>query len=374
MNAFKTIIIGAGVAGIGCARRLSEKGEDNFIVISKDVGGRVKSSPNGQVNYGAYYVRNDYKYIKDFVRIKRRVAFENTRVYINNKVYKVSSLLFYHPFKLFKLILLILNFYRFYKKFRQRSEIVSQKFAIQENEYLNKLYQEPALIFLKKHNLEALIEAIDPLARCNGFTSLKDISAFDMLEGGLIITQGAYEYEFLKSKFIEPINKNLVMGNVVKATRSSGTWEVTLENGDDYKSDSLVLATSVEQTSKILNMQFDCNKGIAANTFHIEGKPNESFNDAMIVSIMEGDNLAIFKQEDGTYVFYSFNQQPELETYFSEYNIINKESWNPALHLGDKVIDSDQGNGLYVIGDANISGLEDSYITGIYAANKIIKK
>jgi len=47
--------------------------------------------------------------------------------------------------------------------------------------------------------------------------------------------------------------------------------------------------------------------------------------------------------------------------------------WDPVGTInGHTLIESNRGNNLYLIGDYNVAGLEESYTTGIYAANQII--
>ena len=43
-TSFKTIIIGGGVTGMMCAHELHKKGERDFLVVTKDIGGRVITS------------------------------------------------------------------------------------------------------------------------------------------------------------------------------------------------------------------------------------------------------------------------------------------------------------------------------------------
>ena len=60
----ETIIIGGGIAGLACARKLSEENM-NFKLISQDIGGRITTSSNGEINYAAYVVPSYYKHFKN---------------------------------------------------------------------------------------------------------------------------------------------------------------------------------------------------------------------------------------------------------------------------------------------------------------------
>jgi len=54
----ETIIIGGGISGLACARRLYDRGRP-FLLITQNIGGRIRPSTTGAVNLGAYYVRSD---------------------------------------------------------------------------------------------------------------------------------------------------------------------------------------------------------------------------------------------------------------------------------------------------------------------------
>ena len=63
-----TIIIGAGISGLGCARTLFEN-KQSFKIITRNIGGRILQSKDGTVNYGAYYVAKDYLHVKKYVKL-----------------------------------------------------------------------------------------------------------------------------------------------------------------------------------------------------------------------------------------------------------------------------------------------------------------
>jgi glycine/D-amino acid oxidase-like deaminating enzyme len=68
----ETVIIGGGIAGLACGRRLHDR-QRPFRLITEAVGGRIRSSTDGAVNLGAYYVRSDYRHVNRFVDRGRRI-------------------------------------------------------------------------------------------------------------------------------------------------------------------------------------------------------------------------------------------------------------------------------------------------------------
>src|SRR3954453_910375 len=78
MRTVDTVIIGGGVAGLSCARRLREAGRE-FRLITDRLGGRMFAGGAATHNFGAAYLTSDYRHVGRFVdrgpRIRRRDAY-----------------------------------------------------------------------------------------------------------------------------------------------------------------------------------------------------------------------------------------------------------------------------------------------------------
>ena len=78
MPTLETLIIGGGISGLVCARRLHEAGRE-FLLITDGLGGRMSASQQPMGNFGAAYITRDYRHVLPFVqegpRLRRRDAY-----------------------------------------------------------------------------------------------------------------------------------------------------------------------------------------------------------------------------------------------------------------------------------------------------------
>ncbi len=151
---FETIIVGAGISGLACAKYLQEENRD-FLIISQNIGGRILTSNDGKVNYGAFFVCSDYDHILQYVKIKSRINLsdfcfhekENTYVLFEPKLIKYLG-------QFIKIRKLLYKFRRNFRNFRKNSETISQKKAIENNSFLYELYMQNAFDFVKNQKLQ----------------------------------------------------------------------------------------------------------------------------------------------------------------------------------------------------------------------------
>ena len=126
----ETVIIGGGIAGLACARRLHDDRRP-FLVITEDVGGRIRTSADGAVNLGAYYVRSDYSHVNRFAdrgrRIKRRHILRGDE---DGSFTRSDVPLLLHLPQTVRFLRLMRGFRRRYEAFKQDCLLVSQAQAI----------------------------------------------------------------------------------------------------------------------------------------------------------------------------------------------------------------------------------------------------
>jgi len=127
---FETIIVGAGISGLACARFLQEADRD-FLIISENIGGRILTSLDEKVNYGAYFVCSDYRHVLQFAKIKSRIKLRDFCFHEKEKTYVLlEPTLIKYLGQFIKILRLLYKFRKTFRNFRKNSETISQKNAI----------------------------------------------------------------------------------------------------------------------------------------------------------------------------------------------------------------------------------------------------
>lgn len=376
MKIYDTIIVGGGIAGMGCAKTLKDNGHNDFLLITKDIGGRITTPKTGHVNYGAYYCRSDYHYIKEFVQFTRPLAIHAASYVTTYKNWKVWHIICKHPIAMIRMMLLLFKVSKQYQHFKKRSEEIGQTEALKENKLIYELYNSPAEEYLKKKGLGCIIEHfVNPCVLTTCFLDVSEVNAFAAIACLFIIIHPSQEFEFVPEKLIETFFEHIQEDEVTSVAHENGHYRIKTKSGKTHHAKHLVMAAPIHITKELLHAHWDTNDMISVHMAHVRGEFHHSYEQGeYIILSARGDDVTIAHQYNETYIFYSRTKDYDLDKYFKRYEIIHKKYWHPAGYIGTTLIDMHPEENLYVIGDNNFFGMEDTYITGRYAANQILKR
>jgi hypothetical protein len=373
MKIHETVIVGAGISGLACAHRLS-KHKRPFIIITENIGGRILASEDGSVNYGAYYVREDYHHVRKFIKKKREI--DRTNLYFNRggETYKMLDKIAHYPLQVEKAFLILEMFKRQYSEFKKQSEYMSQKEAIESNPYLLELFNKKASDFIKEQGVEDFSrDFLEQILHASVLVSPAKTNAFNFLQLMMPFCVPIYTFKFLKDKLIAPFKSKIICDSVKGLKRKNDIYTLVTKKGKKYYTKNVDLATPVSTSVKLLKLKRSV-KPIRIHTFHIRGIPINKPPHCQFEFFSAKSSIMAIIPQDGACLLFSLKPKPNFKHYFEDYEILGTKIWDPAYHsYPGPPFKCEQGENLYMIGDRNVWSLEDSYITGIYAANQINK-
>ena len=366
------------MAGLGVARTFAENGYDDFRLITDSLGGKVVTSDDGKTNYGAFYVRSDYEYLLPLVTKKQRLRVRDTFFVNGDNQFRIFSLSnIFHLFSAVRGVLLLLKFSRRYRELRRRCEVLPPKEALAQDSWAYSLHNQSASDFIRQHGLEFWADRFfNPIVRATAFLDISEVNASAMLTSLLPIVVPSWKFTLDFHEVMSPLSGNVVTGVTVVAIKKEGDqWTCVDAHGGVYRCRNLVLALPITTTRELLNLDEPVNMPVRANVVHVRGELKKEFQGSSFVFFSaDSPDLWITKEDSGTYLFYTTQVNGyDLSQYFSDYEIIEKCYWDPAFFLGPYITDIDRGDNLYVVGGHNFASMEDAYISGVYAARKIVR-
>ncbi len=379
----KVIIVGGGLSGLGCAKYLFEKGQ-NFLMITKDIGGRVKTSLDGETNYGAYYITADCYNVMPFVEKVSLVHFAKAHFHKWKCKKCVECKEHYHAYSWrmlkhipagIRLLLELFKFRRHHQKVRRQALGVSYQNLIEADPYLKKYYHQKAGDYIKEHGLENLTkEYLEQFLWAAYFTDPREVSTAIFLGVLMTIIVPSYSFKFHFEKLIAPFKENIVSDSVIKVTRLDNQkfWLET-KSGKNYECDILVLATPMDVTNEWLSRPQKIKGGIGVNYCHLRGKIKREYDVAWYNFFPIEEETAISREPNGTYLYF-YGNKDNTAKYFDSWEIIYKGEWRPALFfLGDEYVEEHPEPKLFLANDHNVPSTEDAYINGRYVASLVLK-
>lgn len=369
-------IIGGGVAGLACAQTLHAAGVP-FTLITEDIGGRIIENSTHLVNYGAYYITADYKHVQRLVKRRRRISIFNFAFHHPGKTYQLVGLrgLRYFP-QLLRFRHQLHAFRKQLRRFRQAALTEEQSVLLQQDPYFWQLIQQTAADYIEQHQLTDLFrDFIAEALYATDFVSINQIQAFDLLWLAQPLITRTYEYSFNPTQAVQPFKDSILRDTVSTITQTSAGYRLMTTRHHALEATMVVLAVPTPSMQKLLQTT-EGKAPVSAYMYHLRGTPKPAYTNARYHVFEDAGRLCtIAKQSDGSYLVYSTVPISDFSELFSNDQLITSRVWDPAFNVvGSSLTKQKRGKGLYVAGEHNICTLEDSYITGVYAANQIIQQ
>lgn len=372
---YQTIIIGGGISGLSCASEL-QKHKKKFLLISENIGGRILSSKDGNVNYGAYYVTKDYANVLPFVRLGDKICPLSVLFHNKKKGYTIISRnLFAHSLQFMKLLFYLYKFRRHYNAFKKRCAYIPQKQALSQDTFLFSLYNQKATTFIEQKRIKEIAYTyLAEMLSATTFLSIRKHTAFTFLQFCLPIIVPTFMFRFQEDNFIRGFKDKILIDVVVRVKKEKDFYALYTKMGRFFAK-NVVIATPPSVTQALLSLK-KIKKPVCVHMSHIKGvlkEIDELWQESVFMPSHE--IFVIAKQLDGSFLVYSHTKSPPLYHYFSKYNIIKHIYWNPAFHLeGNALLETEYLPNLYITGDHNICGMEDAFISGLFVARQILKR
>jgi len=371
----ETVIIGGGISGLACARHLHDANL-SFTLIAEHLGGRLALSKRGHY-LGAVMFNNDYIHVKQHARR----SFKNRpwHSYIWDGTKGVNFMLRMNILKIFRLKKVFGEFNKTLNRFRAQAPHICQKTLMEKDPLIRKLVSQSAEDFVKEQHMETLTgRFLGPVAGAVFLCDWKQMNAFHFCVGIVCTGNGACNADW--SHTIESLTKGyidkIVIDKVesIEETDDGGTYRIRSKKRE-YTAARVVLAVPAAAGTEMLYIR-NTAQPIDCHVFHIDGKRLDLYRPGRSLLMGPNDEIKLFfSLPDGIDVVYSGHTAPDFDRYYEYHTIIEHHFWKPAIQLSqDEWRPLQPKPNLFTIGDHNICGLEDSYLTGLFAANKIIER
>ena len=379
MKHYQTIIIGGGISGLACAKRLYEKDRD-FLVITKELGGRMKWDEKTGINMGAGIIMSDNKNILKYIKIKERKTHQSVKnaLLCDEKCRPISTIALENvrniP-KMLKLLFFIWRMDRHAKKLMSKLPHESLRDVLEKDTFLKWAFLTPATEFVKKHGLEEISRKyVNPIINSTFYTSYENVNTFYYLGNLAPMFSKIYLPDFtgVVEKLTKGFEEKILLDEVKGVNKKDGVFEVATSEST-FIADNVVFAAPEQSLRGVYDLpraqiQQDVHR------FVVKGKRKEEYSSHKVVFNPDNHHILSISNERGYDIVSASKEDPGFDKYYDSYEILNHIHWTPATIIPKEITNQNPEEGVYIASDYNFSAVEYSFVSGLYAANQIIKK
>ncbi len=368
--------MGAGVSGLSCAHNLIESDDKEFLLVSADIGGKMKTSNDGSVNYSAWIMSKDYPRIKDFVEFTKSFSVADVTMETKAGLLSASAMFHRHPILSLKLRGEVKEFQAHYEVFKAGIPQLEQIELFRRDPYLERLYKEPALEWIDRKGFAKVEVYLETIVRGLSLANLSRHSASSLLLCLLSSLNSPFEFQIFWHRLVNPIKDHIMIDQVIDLKGTERSWSIHCKSGAVISAEHVVLATPPSVAASLANLDYDVSCDVNGFMRHIKGRIKPPYNKTRVFAFdRDSDDIAIIRNADSSSLLFSRHSKTQWQQYFETPQLIATNLENGVvINLSKKIVPSLYENGLIVIGEANFPGLDACWLTGEFAAREICRR
>lgn len=374
----EAVIIGGGISGLACARRLWEE-KATFVLVTDHLGGRMYHSNDGGMNFGATYVNEDYHRVLPFVNRQVSLRVHDTFFQQGNQL---TTLFHWRNVRFLRPILRVVWRLQQYRQamaaFRKAAERVGQSELRARHPLIDRYSRQPADELIDEWGVRSIDEAYASLVfRSTAFASPPEASALIYLGSLLPLVARTWVADFRHtySRLTAGYQDRIVLDRVVGLERRGNCFEAHTQRGAVYPAKAVVIAAPYRDAAAFYPVPKP-HRITSATMLFVRGHRRPPYQRRRIVVFAPSPTgiASIWDQGHGWDQVYALCPQPKLSAIYEAYEALQAVSWKTAIVLSDAHwAPLELEPGIHLAGDYNVCGLEDSYVTGLCAANHVLR-
>ncbi len=373
-----TLIVGGGMAGMFCALRLKEAGLP-FLLITERLGGRVMYKPEFAMNFGAVFYFDNYHNVKKVLTPGPRVIKSLWQVLFHGSASDcypaVSFKVLRHFSQLLRFLRFMKTFGTHYEVYKKNCESMQVKEALKADPFMERLFFKTAQQLLDELGVaEACRDSVSLFAyACTG-ARVDTLTGFDYcyLAQGLLIP--IHHFKFDENAMRERIG-SVEFATVSAVERQQGGYLVTTSEGRVLRASNLVIATPADTARTLVDLP-PIRSASRLFAYLVRGTIKPAYQGKDVHLFSDTSPIIYLAKRDGVAGEYEVfaNVPLDLDAYFDTHTVRWLQEWPQAIYTHPAIVlEQDLGDGLFLAGDHNGMGMEPAAISGIYAANRIIR-
>jgi len=180
-----------------------------------------------------------------------------------------------------------------------------------------------------------------------------------------------HTYDRLTEGFRDHIRQDFV---VSLERDANGNWRIGTRSGTLYEARTVVLAIPYHNAVRVYPVPKPY-LPTSATVLHVVGERHARYRGKRFILFHpEETGIALmWQQVCGTDLIFSLKPDPNLDAFYRKCDIVSKVSWKTAVVISDgNWVSLRLEQDLYLVGDYNVCGLKDSFLTGLCAGNAIL--